>query len=236
MAFSTPARITAVGMLTGVFTFAAMVIPGPAKAWDTAVWDRVALCEASGNWSINTGNGFHGGLQFTPSTWAGFGGAEYATRADLATKDEQIAIARRVLEIQGPGAWPVCSVKAGLNKTNGGADANAVPDGISRSGVRTVATGTSPTSVVRVADEQGPDANMSLSTIRLLQEWVGADADGIIGPRTSRALQARVGAPQTGRIDETTVRQLQQLVGADVDGDWGPQTTRCVEAHLDAVL
>ncbi|WP_448628460.1 transglycosylase family protein [Geodermatophilus sp. URMC 64] len=77
----------------------------PADAHD---WDAVARCESGGNWSINTGNGYYGGLQFSQSTWDAFGGAEYAARADLATKSEQIAVAERVLDVQGPGAWPTC--------------------------------------------------------------------------------------------------------------------------------
>jgi hypothetical protein len=71
-------------------------------------WDAVARCESGGDWSINTGNGFYGGLQFTPSTWLAFGGAAYASRADLATRAEQIAVAEEVLAEQGPGAWPTC--------------------------------------------------------------------------------------------------------------------------------
>ncbi|MEV0536696.1 transglycosylase family protein [Kitasatospora sp. NPDC050463] len=89
---------------------------GSASAASVATWDKVAQCESTGNWSINTGNGFYGGLQFTSSTWAAFGGTAYAARADLATKDQQIAIAEKVLASQGPGAWPVCSVQAGLTK------------------------------------------------------------------------------------------------------------------------
>jgi resuscitation-promoting factor RpfB len=85
----------------------------------TAVWDRVAQCESGGNWAINTGNGFYGGLQFTNSTWAAFGGTAYASRADLASKAQQIAIAKKVLASQGPGAWPVCSVRAGLTRSTG---------------------------------------------------------------------------------------------------------------------
>jgi hypothetical protein len=77
----------------------------PATAHD---WDAVALCESGGNWSINTGNGFYGGLQFTPSTWAAFGGTAYAPRADLAARSQQIAVAEKVLATQGPGAWPTC--------------------------------------------------------------------------------------------------------------------------------
>ena len=71
-------------------------------------WDGVAQCESGGNWSINTGNGYYGGLQFSQSTWEGYGGGDYAARADLASKDQQIDIAERTLASQGVGAWPVC--------------------------------------------------------------------------------------------------------------------------------
>ncbi|MDI2127040.1 transglycosylase family protein [Yinghuangia seranimata] len=91
-----------------------------------STWDQVAACESTNNWSANTGNGFYGGLQFTQSTWAAYGGTQYAPRADLATKDQQIAVAERVRAGQGPGAWPVCSVKAGLGA---GGDANATAQG-----------------------------------------------------------------------------------------------------------
>ena len=80
-------------------------VPAPVTGRD---WDAVATCESGGNWSINTGNGYYGGLQFSSSTWSGFGGAEFASRADLATREEQIAVAERVLAVQGPGAWPTC--------------------------------------------------------------------------------------------------------------------------------
>ena len=80
--------------------------PAPAPAAHD--WDAVALCESGGNWSINTGNGYYGGLQFSQSTWDSFGGDAYAPRADLATKSEQITVAERVLDAQGRGAWPTC--------------------------------------------------------------------------------------------------------------------------------
>lgn len=76
---------------------------------DSATWDALAFCESSGNWAINTGNGFYGGVQFTQSTWESFGGLRYAPRADLATREEQIAIAELTQAGQGWGAWPVCS-------------------------------------------------------------------------------------------------------------------------------
>lgn len=119
---------TVLGGAALVATGGLAMAPQVADAADD-VWDRVAACESSNRWDINTGNGYYGGLQFSPTTWQEFGGGQYAKRADLATKAEQIAIARRVLSVQGPNAWPVCSVRAGLTKTNGGADRNAVPDG-----------------------------------------------------------------------------------------------------------
>ncbi|MFF7198090.1 transglycosylase family protein [Streptomyces sp. NPDC008079] len=88
-----------------------------AHAAAESTWDKVANCESSGNWQINTGNGYYGGLQFASSTWKSFGGTAYAPRADLATKNQQIAVAEKVLHSQGPGAWPVCSVRAGLTRT-----------------------------------------------------------------------------------------------------------------------
>ena len=78
------------------------------------VWDQLARCEAGGNWAINTGNGFYGGLQFTAGTWTGHGGAAYAPRADMASREQQIDIAQRVLATQGWGAWPACTLKLGL--------------------------------------------------------------------------------------------------------------------------
>ena len=74
-----------------------------------AIWDALAACESSGNWAINTGNGFYGGVQFEQNTWKRHGGLRYAPRADLATREEQIAIAEVTQAKQGWGAWPVCS-------------------------------------------------------------------------------------------------------------------------------
>ena len=98
----------------------------PAQA-ATTVWDKVAKCESGNRWHISTGNGYYGGLQFSSQTWKGFGGRKYGSQAHKATKAEQIAIARRVLAVQGPGAWPTCSRRAGLTKKNGKADKKALP-------------------------------------------------------------------------------------------------------------
>ncbi len=114
-------RKAAVAVATVGAAAAAPLIGGGVAHADTSVWDRVATCESTNNWSINTGNGFSGGLQFTQSTWAAYGGTQYAAQAWQASREEQIAVAQRVLAGQGPGAWPVCSVKAGLTSANGGA-------------------------------------------------------------------------------------------------------------------
>ncbi|MBO8197081.1 transglycosylase family protein [Streptomyces smyrnaeus] len=87
-----------------------------AQAAPTDVWEKVAACESSGNWKINTGNGYYGGLQFSQSTWEAYGGSAYAARADLATRSQQIAVAEKVLRGQGPGAWPNCGPRAGLSR------------------------------------------------------------------------------------------------------------------------
>ena len=88
-------------------------------AASTSTWDSLAQCESSGNWGINTGNGFAGGLQFTPSTWAAYGGTGSAANA---SREQQIAVAERVQASQGWGAWPACAAKLGLS---GGARGSA---------------------------------------------------------------------------------------------------------------
>lgn len=116
--FSTRA-LAATSVSIGLAAVAGVSTAGTAQAASGSTWDAVAACESGGNWSINTGNGYYGGLQFAQGTWEGHGGTQYAARADLASREQQIAIAEKVLATQGPGAWPVCSVQAGL--TAGGA-------------------------------------------------------------------------------------------------------------------
>lgn len=117
----TAARVAVVG---GAAVLGPAAVAGQASAAEGSVWDRVAACESSGNWSADTGNGYYGGLQFLPSTWRAFGGTGMP---DDASKAEQIRVAQRTLAAQGPGAWPVCSRKAGLTRANGGAAPAAAP-------------------------------------------------------------------------------------------------------------
>ncbi|MFE9700506.1 transglycosylase family protein [Streptomyces sp. NPDC006270] len=117
-----PSKATRLVTLAGV-TGAAVAVPlmgaTSASAASVETWDAVAQCESGGNWSINTGNGYYGGLQFSQSSWAAAGGTQYASRADLASKDQQIATAEKLLDMQGPGAW-ACAGAGGL--TNDGVD------------------------------------------------------------------------------------------------------------------
>ncbi|GAB2932550.1 DUF3235 domain-containing protein [Rhodococcus aerolatus] len=105
------ARVAVTGVVAGV---PLAMAAAPASAAPDSDWDRLAQCESSGNWAINTGNGFYGGVQFTNSTWLAFGGGQFAPRADLATREQQIVIAERTLAGQGWGAWPACSQRLGL--------------------------------------------------------------------------------------------------------------------------
>ena len=221
-------RATATTVATGVVFLAGMVTSGYANAaYDPTVWDRVAACESSGTWSINTGNGYYGGLQFSSSTWKAFGGQTYGTYAHQASKAEQIAIARRVLYTQGPGAWPTCSRKAGLTKDNGGASPTALPDGSSSSPASSAGPAAPASGDLAVDGVLGP------ATTRRMQQWVGTTADGRWGSQTTRALQRTVGATVDGVKGPETTRKTQQKVGATVDGVWGSGTTRSLQQYLN---
>jgi nucleoid-associated protein YgaU len=118
--FSTAARrgvtVAAVSMAGLALSATAANAAVPTASGST--WDALAQCESGGNWAINTGNGFSGGLQFTPQTWAGFGGTGAPENASRA---QQIAVAEKVQATQGWGAWPACAAKLGLSGGGGAA-------------------------------------------------------------------------------------------------------------------
>ena len=218
-------RMAGGAVAAGALVAGGFVVASNAGASDT-VWDRVAMCESSGNWSINTGNGFYGGLQFTFQTWKGFGGQKYAYTANRATKAQQIEIAQEVLKVQGPGAWPVCSQRAGLTVANGLAvDPYGTGERPSRDTTRPPVTSTSGKLVVDGI--QGPRTNAGI------EKWGGRPMNGYLDSGDKRALQARVGTAQDGVIGPMTTRALQRKVGADVDGKWGPQTTSRLQSWLN---
>lgn len=105
------ARTALAGAVAGV----PLVITVPAaNAASDSAWDRLAECESGGNWNINTGNGYYGGVQFSPSTWRAFGGGEFAPNAHHASREQQIVVAERTLAGQGWNAWPSCSRQTGV--------------------------------------------------------------------------------------------------------------------------
>ncbi|TKV58585.1 transglycosylase [Nakamurella flava] len=148
-------RTAVLGVFAGAGVFAVAL---PASAATTDTWDAVAQCESSGNWSINTGNGYYGGLQFAQSTWEEYGGTAYAARADLATKEQQIAIAERTLAGQGWAAW-ACADDVGAS---GSGDSSATADGSSAtSTVAADSTTTEDSTTTVTSDEATADTGGS---------------------------------------------------------------------------
>ncbi len=111
-----PRRAALAASLTALTLAAPVALSGPADAASDRTWNRLANCESGKRWHINTGNGYYGGLQFSPSTWKAYGGRKFAKRADLASRTNQVRIAQRVLHAQGWGAWPACSDKLNLTR------------------------------------------------------------------------------------------------------------------------
>ena len=202
-------RIVGVAFAASATLATGVGLSAPAQAAGS-VWDKVAACESGGNWSINTGNGFFGGLQFTPSTWKAFGGGQHAASANRASKATQIAIAKRVLVTQGPGAWPVCSKRAGLTRANGGA-ATAAP-------ARSAKVSRSTARAVPVGGKLAVDGLMGPKTISATQRWIGTARSGVFHSQTVKALQRKVGAGADGVIGPRTMRALQTKIGARRDG------------------
>ena len=148
---TTTKRVTALGALSlGTAAVSAVIVPSAAHAATSHDWDAVAQCESGGNWSDNTGNGYYGGLQFSASTWDGFGGTAYAASADEASPSEQMAVADKVLAAQGWNAWPVCSRVAGVTgePTTSGVDTD--PSDSQSSSATSTPSSTAPTFVPHV--------------------------------------------------------------------------------------
>jgi hypothetical protein len=142
MAVSAQYRKTAVlvGIAAALSPLAALAGAGEAAAADSGVWDRIAKCESGGNWQINTGNGYYGGLQFSAGTWRAYGGTAYAATADRASKSQQIAVATKVQRAQGWGAWPTCSARAGASGSAPGTKSTTVTKKSTKSQKSTKAT------------------------------------------------------------------------------------------------
>ncbi|MFF7446195.1 MULTISPECIES: transglycosylase family protein [unclassified Streptomyces] len=154
-------RAAALAGVTGVAIAAPLMAAGNASAATASEWDAVAQCESGGDWSINTGNGYYGGLQFSASTWAAYGGTAYASTADQASKAQQIEIAEKVLASQGKGAWPTCGV--GLSSagyTGGGSSSSSSSDSNSGS----TSTGTRSSEQQASRSSERPAAKKTVTT------------------------------------------------------------------------
>ncbi|MFJ9585468.1 transglycosylase family protein [Streptomyces acidicola] len=113
-----PALLVAAGVTGSAIAIPLLGATG-ASAADNTVWDSVAECESGGSWSADTGNGRFGGLQLTQDDWEEYGGLDYAVSPDLASRSQQIAVAQKILEDQGVGAWRACGLLHGLTEESG---------------------------------------------------------------------------------------------------------------------
>jgi murein DD-endopeptidase MepM/ murein hydrolase activator NlpD len=209
---------------------AGMAIPliGAAQAADVDTWNKVAACESSNRWNVNTGNGYYGGLQFAQSTWEAYGGPRYAARADLATKDQQIAVAEKVLDGQGPGAWPVCSVRAGLPRGGDTPQIQPASTTKKKTSVQDVQPQTTPQSRAGTAEMYTVVRGDTLSTIADAQKvrggWqrlyaanrktIGADPDLILpGQRLGLRGKAATTTPTTHTTPRTSPEKASSGTG-----------------------
>ncbi|MGY0056485.1 transglycosylase family protein [Streptomyces sp. LZ34] len=221
-----------------------------AAAAPSETWDKVAQCESGGDWDINTGNGYYGGLQFSQHTWAAFGGTRYAARADLATRAEQITVAEAVLRRQGPGAWPVCSVRGRLTRdsrpaagaSRGGSQHSAGSGQSAGSGhhspaPRRHATGSGPYRVTpgdtlsRIALRKSVGGGWK-SLYRANRSTIGPDPDKIY-PGQRLALPSRTGKARTAAAHgkQPHAKQPRSARSSHQQAGKGRATTSDTSAH-----
>ena len=202
----------AVGAVAAVPVVGLVTATG-ASAADSSTWNAVASCESTNDWSANTGNGFSGGLQFTPSTWAAYGGTAYAASADQATQGQQIAVAENVLASQGPGAWPVCGPQAGL--TAGGTPAT-VDTTTSSAGTTTSTQDTSTQDTTTSTEATAPSTDTTATTTPV------TTAGGSYTVQSGDTLGAIAAAHGTTWQDLYAANQT--TIGADADTIYPGQT------------
>ncbi|GAA2502140.1 resuscitation-promoting factor protein RpfA [Streptomyces thermolineatus] len=225
---SRAARIAAFAGVAGSAAAMPLVVAvSTASAADIPTWERVAKCESSGNWRTNTGNGYHGGLQFTPATWRAHGGTRYAPTADRATKEQQIVVAEKVLASQGPGAWGTCGARAGL--AAGGPPA-AVGDGAKKGGEgnRWTASGNGS------ADKYGKYGKYRKGSAGERQEASGRDSgratDGVPGKENGTGSGAGSGA--ASRSDERgSAQDPRPLAGKGAGRESGREPGKGASTH-----
>ncbi|WP_285843475.1 transglycosylase family protein [Kocuria palustris] len=206
---------TIVAGTAAVFGGAALLgAAAPAQAADK--WDQLVECEASGDWSANTGNGFSGGLQFTPSTWAAFGGSGSAANASAS---EQKAVAERVLAEQGWGAWPACSAKLGLSGGSGysGGAAASTPAPAAETQVSTQSVETPAPAAEEAPVEQAPAAEAPVEQAPAA-EAPAAQAPAAEAPVAEQAPVVEYTAPAAPVAEQPAVAGAYTVVSGDTLG------------------
>ena len=163
-----------------------------ANAVDGATWDALAQCESGGNWSINTGNGFYGGLQFTQQSWNGVG---MSGSPATASRAQQIEAGERLLAIQGWGAWPACSAKLGLYGKTGAAPTYTEPTTTVAAQSQTQQTYTAPAAQVAPA---APAAQAAPAAVE-------APAAAPVAPAAPAAVEAPAAAPASPAVEAPAV-------------------------------
>lgn len=184
---NTSIRRTAAALAIGGAVAATLSMPA-ANAVDGATWDALAQCESGGNWSINTGNGFYGGLQFTQQSWNGVG---MSGSPATATRAQQIEAGERLLAIQGWGAWPACSAKLGLYGKTGAAPTYTEPTTTVAAQSQTQQTYTAPAAQAAPA---APAAQAAPAAVE-------APAAAPVAPAAPAAVEAPAAAPAAPAVE-----------------------------------
>ena len=187
---NTSIRRTAAALAIGGAVAATLSMPA-ANAVDGATWDALAQCESGGNWSINTGNGFYGGLQFTQQSWNGVG---MSGSPATATRAQQIEAGERLLAIQGWGAWPACSAKLGLYGKTGAAPTYTEPTTTVAAQSQTQQTYTAPAAQVAPA---APAAQAAPAAV----EAPAAAPAAPVAPAAPAAVEAPAAAPAAPAVE-----------------------------------
>lgn len=201
---NTSIRRTAAALAIGGVAAATMSMPA-ANAVDGATWDALAQCESGGNWSINTGNGFYGGLQFTQQSWNGVGMSGSPANA---TRAQQIEAGERLLAIQGWGAWPACSAKLGLYGKTGAAPTYTEPTTTVAAQSQTQQTYTAPAAQAAPAApaaQAAPAAVEAPAAAPAAQAAVEAPAAAPAAPAVEAPAAAPVAAPKAAAGTYTVV-------------------------------
>ena len=204
---NTSIRRTAAALAIGGVAAATMSMPA-ANAVDGATWDALAQCESGGNWSINTGNGFYGGLQFTQQSWNGVGMSGSPANA---TRAQQIEAGERLLAIQGWGAWPACSAKLGLYGKTGAAPTYTEPTTTVAAQSQTQQTYTAPAAQaapVAPAAQAAPaavEAPAAAPVAQAAPAAVEAPAAAPVAPAAEAPAAAPVAAPKAAAGTYTVV-------------------------------